>query len=179
MRIAARILIGSVVVTMWSILAYPAPPAALAGRPASALSAGAAQVPFEQAIRDLSSPEVEPRLRTVRMLKDAAYPEAAVPIARLVTDPEDVIQLEAIAAELNIFQARKVITRRRVGLVIEVRTQIAAEAAFEAGPLGLGARPVPPEVLTALRAGSALRVRNARCRTSWCGAPRPAQGGRP
>ena len=50
-------------------------------------------------------PEDEPRLRTVRMLKDAAFPEAAVPLARLVTDPEDAVQLEAIAAELNIFLA--------------------------------------------------------------------------
>src|SRR5207253_1823470 len=40
------------------------------------------------------------------------------------------------------------------GFVIEKRTPIEAEAAFSAGPLVLGARPVPPEVLTALRAAA-------------------------
>ena len=154
MRTAACILVGAAVVTLCSISAAAAPAPRRLPAIVRAAAGMTAQVPFEQAIRDLSSPEVEPRLRTVRMLKDAAYPEAAVPIARLVTDPEDVIQFEAIAAELNIFQARKVMTRRRVGLVIEVRAQIAAEAAFDAGPLGLGARPVPPEVLTALRAAT-------------------------
>ena len=66
-------------------------------------------------------------------------------------DPEDEIQLEAIAAELNIFLAEKIVPQKRVGLVVEVRTKIAAEAAFSAGPLALGATPVPLEVLTALR----------------------------
>ena len=64
------------------------------------------------------------------------------------------MQLEAIAAELNIFLAEKSSRSKRVGLVVEVRKTIAAEAAFSAGPLALGARPVPLEVLTALRAAA-------------------------
>jgi len=109
------------------------------------------QVPFEQAIAGLSSPEPSDRLRAVTLLKAAAYPEAAVPLAKAVLDSVDAIQLEAIAAELNIFLAEKIVPKKRVGLVVEVRTKIAAEAAFSAGPLALGAVPVPVEVLTTLR----------------------------
>ncbi len=61
-----------------------------------------AQIPFEQAEKDLASTDARTRLRTVQMLKEAAYPEAAVPLARLISDPQDEVQLEAIAAELNI-----------------------------------------------------------------------------
>src|SRR5204863_5212102 len=111
-----------------------------------------AQIPFEQAARDLASSDAGLRLRTVQMLKEAAYPEAAVPLARLVADPQDAVQLEAIAAELNIFLAERVVTKKRVGLIVEKRAAIAAEAAFSAGPSALGALPVPLDVLTALRA---------------------------
>jgi HEAT repeat protein len=124
----------------------PAVPAAPA-RPST-------QVPFEQVSQELSSPDPSVRLRAVQLLKDAAYPEAAVPLAKLITDLYDDVQIEAIAAELNIFLAEKVITRKRVGLVIEVRNKIAAEAAFAQGALAIGPRPVPSEVLTALRAAA-------------------------
>ena len=123
-------------------------------------TSGIAQVSFEQAARDLASPDVNVRLRAVRLLKAAAHPEAAVPLAALVTDPRDDVQLEAIAAELNIFLAAKIVPRKRVGLIVEVRNRIAAEAAFSAGPLAIGPRPVPMEVLTALRV--AARSENPR-----------------
>jgi HEAT repeat protein len=113
-----------------------------------------AQVPFEQATRDLSSPDAGTRLRAVRMLKEAAYSEAAVPLAALVTDPDDTVQFEAIWAELNIFLAEKIVQKGRVGLVIEVRNGIAAESAFSGGPFALNGNPVPLEVLTALRAAA-------------------------
>jgi HEAT repeat protein len=120
------------------------------------------QVPFEQAITDLASPDAATRLRTVQMLKDAAYPESAVPLARLVLDGDDVVQLEAIAAELNIFLAQKIVPRKRVGFVVEVRTAVSADAIFTSGPLAVGPRPVPIEVLDALR--TAARDDNPRVR---------------
>ena len=61
-----------------------------ASLPALALSLAMpalAQVPFEQASRDLASADAGARYRAVRMLKDAAYPEAAVPLAPLVRTP--------------------------------------------------------------------------------------------
>lgn len=125
--------------------AFPAPPAspALAG-----------QVSFEEAVRQLSSPDANVRLRTVQILNSGAYPEAAIPLASVVTDPDDSVQLEAIAGELNLFLADKVVTKRRVALVVEVRNSISAEAVFTQGILALNANPVPIEVLTALRAAS-------------------------
>ena len=114
----------------------------------------APQITFEAVSRDLANPDPAARLRAARLLKDAGYPEAAVPLAPLVTDPQDDVQLEAIAAEVNIFLAERVVSRKRLGFVIEVRNQVLAEAAFAAGPLALGSRPVPAEVLTALRAGA-------------------------
>jgi HEAT repeat protein len=111
----------------------------------------AAQVSFEQVVQELSNPDRAVRLRALRLLKDAAYPEAAVPLATLVTFADDELQLEAIAAELNIFLVEQVVTRKHVGLVVEVRNRIAADVAFSKGPLAIGARPVPVEVLTALR----------------------------
>jgi HEAT repeat protein len=123
-------------------------------------SVAVAQVPFDQAVAELSSPEPENRLRAATLLKGAAYPEAALPLAKAVLDAEDAVQFEAIAAELNIFLATKIVPKKRVGLVVEVRTKIAAEAAFSAGPLALGAMPVPLEVLTALR--TAARDNNPR-----------------
>src|SRR5256885_14473788 len=98
----------------------------------------ASQLPFEQATRDLTSSDPGARMRAVQLLKAAAYPEAAVPLARVVTDPEDEIQLEAIAAELNVFLAEKIVPRKRVGFIIEVRNTISAETAFSAGPTVLG-----------------------------------------
>jgi HEAT repeat protein len=119
-----------------------------------AMAAGPAQVTFEQATRDLASPDAATRLRAAQMLREAAYPEAAVPMAALVTDPEGGIRLEAIAAELNIFLAEKIVPRKRLALVIEVRNPIASDVAFSRGPFVLGSHTVPREVLAALRAGA-------------------------
>lgn len=88
------------------------------------------------------------------MLKEAGYPEAAVALAALVTDPVDEVQLEAIAAELNIFLTERIVPRKRIGFVVEVRNQVLAEPAFSSGPLAAGSRPVPGEVLVALRTAS-------------------------
>ena len=66
--------------------------------------------------RGSREPDAGTRLHAVQLLKTAAYPEAAVPLAPLVTDPQDEVQLEAIAAELNIFLAEPVVPRKRVGV---------------------------------------------------------------
>ena len=114
-------------------------------------SVAAADVSFEHATRDLSSSDSSVRLHAAQLLKEPAYLEAAAPLATLVTDPQDDVQLEAIAAEENIFLAEKIVPRPRVGLIIEAMNKIDADSAFSAGPLGIGPRPVPMEVLTALR----------------------------
>ena len=45
-----------------------------------------AQVSFESTVAELSSPDPGKRLKAVQMLKAAAYPEAALPLAPLVLD---------------------------------------------------------------------------------------------
>ena len=122
----------------------------------------APQISFDQAVTDLSSSDTATRLLTVQLLKDAGYPEAAEPLAKMVTDANDAIQLEAIAGELNIFLAEKIVPRRRVGLLVEKREAIAADALFNSGPLAIGPRPVPLVVLDALR--TAARDDNPRVR---------------
>src|SRR4029077_15339606 len=102
--------------------------------------AAAAQV-FEQATRDLASADSGIRLRAAQRLKEAAPLEAAVPLAALVTDPQDDVQFAAIAAEVNIFLADKIVPRKRVALVIELRHKIAADEIFSAGPLAIGPWP--------------------------------------
>jgi HEAT repeat protein len=134
-----QIAVALVAALAWSALAVPSP------------QASPLQLTFEQTAGDLASQDARVRLRAVRLLKDAAYPEAAVPLAAAVLDREDRIQLEAIAAELNIFLAERVTGRRRRGGVVEVRGHLAAESVFAAGRLVLGALPVPLEVLAALR----------------------------
>lgn len=122
-----------------------------------AWSAGAQAQPvvtFEQMVLDLSSEQAGVRLIAATALKQSAYPEAAVPLARAVNDPDDAVQLEAIAGEMNIFLAEKLEPRRRVGLIVEVRNRISAESVFNAGPPAIEPRPVPVEVIAALRSAS-------------------------
>jgi HEAT repeat protein len=119
---------------------------------ALALAAVLAQVPVDRAIRDLGSPDTQVRLNAVRVLKEAAPLEAALPLVPLIGDRDDETQYEAIGAELNIFMAEKVVSKRRVGGVFEVRNRVLAEGAFSAGPLALGAHPVPNQLLSALLA---------------------------
>src|SRR4051812_18871386 len=110
-----------------------------------------AQIPFEEAAKNLTSADPATRLRAVQLLKETTFPEAAIPLAAAVTDPDDAVQFEAIAAELNIFLATPVVPRKRVALVIEKRSAVQAEATFALGASALGGRPVPLQVLTALR----------------------------
>jgi HEAT repeat protein len=118
----------------------------------------AAQVSFEQTVADLKSPDRGKRLRAARLLKEAAYPEAALPLAAAITDSDDPVQREAIAGELNIFLADKVILSQRVAGVIEKRGSLDPDALFAAGPIVTSGRTVPNEVLLALR--TALRDEN-------------------
>jgi HEAT repeat protein len=123
-----------------------------------------AQVPFDDAIKDLSNENPAVRLKTLRALREERYPEAAVPVSNLIIDKEDAIQLQAIAAELDIFLVEKVTSRDGDGEpTVQKRSQQSAEAAFDGGPLVVSLRPVPSEVLNALRV--AAHDENARVAT--------------
>lgn len=115
-----------------------------------ATPAAAQHMAFEDVIRNLRNPDAKVRLSAVQLLREARYPEAVVPIAPLVNDPVNEVQLEAIAAELSFFLVEDVPARRRVALVVEKRTAGRAVAAFDAGPLAAWPRPAPPELVDAL-----------------------------
>src|SRR6185436_14357529 len=76
---------------------------------------------------------------------------------------DDDVQLEAIAAELNIFLAQKIVSKRRVALVVAVRDSTTTASMFAQGPGVLNAVPIPVEVVNALR--TAARDKNPRVAT--------------
>ena len=110
----------------------------------------AQQVRFDDVIRNLRNPDPKVRLASVQLLHESKYPEAIGPIAPLVNDPIDQIQLEAIWAELSFFVTHDVPSKKRLGGVVEVRNPGQAAAAFEMGSLALESRTAPPELIDAL-----------------------------
>jgi HEAT repeat protein len=121
----------------------------------------AQQYTFEEVSSGLKHHDPATRLRAIQILRDADYAEAAVPIAAVLGDADDRVQLAALEAERSLFTARPVPRRRKIGLVVEVRT-VAGGAAAATGQLALKARAVPSEVLTGLAV--ALRDANPRVR---------------
>jgi HEAT repeat protein len=93
-------------------------------------------------------------MKAGRVLRQAACYPAAVPLAALIADPVDDVQLEGIAGEVAIFLNKNATPKRRVGYLIEVRHDVASDA-FWAGPMVAGTgRPAPAEVMAALRAAA-------------------------
>jgi HEAT repeat protein len=124
---------------------------------ASALIAAAAvsalaQAParFEDVVRNLRNPDPKVRISAVRLLRETGYAEAITPLAAVVNDQVNDIQLEAIDAELSYYLVDSVPAKKKVALVVEVRTPGRAPAAFERGPLAVWPKPVPGELVDAL-----------------------------
>src|SRR4029077_8335567 len=89
---------------------------------AAATVAPAQQLRFDDVVRNLRNPDPKARDAAIRLLRDAKYPEAIVPIAPLVLDPVDELQLEAIDAELSFFLPdQDVKGKKMIGHVIEQR----------------------------------------------------------
>lgn len=105
---------------------------------------------FEDVVRNLRNPDPEMRMSAVRLLRDAKYPEALLPMAPLVNDPVNEIQLEVIAAELSFFLVEDVPAKRKVAFFIEVREDGQAPRAFEMGPLAAWPKRAPEELIEAL-----------------------------
>ena len=113
-------------------------------------TAAAQPMAFEDVVRNLRNPDPKIRMSALQLLHDAKYPEAIIPIAALIKDPVNEIQLEAIDAELSFFLADTVTTKSRVAFVVEVRSEGRAAKAFEMGPMVALPKPVPQEVVRAL-----------------------------
>lgn len=116
-------------------------------------SPAARQVRFDDVVRNLRNPDPRARLESIELLRDSKHLEAIEPIAPLVNDPVDEIQLAAIGAELSFYLVEDVSARRRVAFLVEVRHAGRAETAFASGPLAVWPRPVPAALI-----GSLLRA---------------------
>lgn len=109
------------------------------------------QVKYEDVVRNLRNPDAKARLAAIRLLRDARYPEAIAPMAPLVVDAMDDVQLEAIAAELSFFLPdQDVRTKKMIGYVIEKRSSGIAPEAFDLGPLAVWPRQAPAELVDSL-----------------------------
>lgn len=116
-----------------------------------ATAASAQQLRFDDVVRNLRNPDPKAREAAIRLLRDAKYPEAIGPMAALVLDPVDEIQLEAIDAELAFFLPdQDVKSKKMIGHVIEQRKSAVAMAAFDLGPLAVWPRSAPPELVSSL-----------------------------
>ncbi len=113
-------------------------------------SAAAQQARYDDVVRNLRNPDPKVRSSAIRLLRESRYPDSVGPIAALVTDPVDVVQLEAIAAELSLFLVEDIPEKKRVALLVEVRNAAQAPTAFELGPLAVWSLPVPPELVRGL-----------------------------
>ena len=116
----------------------------------AAAPAAAQQARFDDVVRNLRNPDAKVRMSAVRLLREAQYPEAIVPMAPLVNDPVEQIQLETIAAEMSFFMVEKVQERKRIGFLVEMRNRGGAPGAFEMGPLAVWPKPAPPELIREL-----------------------------
>ena len=105
---------------------------------------------FEDVVRNLRNPDQKIRISAVRLLRETGYAEAITPLAAVINDQVNEIQLEAIAAELSFYLVEPVPAKKKVALVVEVRTAGQAPSAFELGPLAVWPKPVPAELVDAL-----------------------------
>ena len=110
----------------------------------------AQQARFDDVVRNLRNPDARARLSSIDMLRESKYLEAIEPIAPLVVDPVDEIQLAAIEAELSFFTVEELGARKRMAFIIERRNSGQAETVFASGPLAVWPRPAPGALLTNL-----------------------------
>jgi HEAT repeat protein len=108
------------------------------------------QVRFDDVVRNLRNPDATARLTSIELLRESKYLEAIEPIAPLVNDPLDEIQLAAIDAELSFYLVEDISPRRRRAFIVEVRNAGRAESAFASGPLAVWPRPVPAALTASL-----------------------------
>ena len=117
----------------------------------SLTAAPAARQPrFDDVVRNLRNPDPKARMSSISMLRESKYLEAIEPIAPLVNDPLDDIQLAAIDAELSFYLVDDVGPRRRLAFIVEVRGAGRAQNAFLSGPLATWPRPVPAALISSL-----------------------------
>jgi HEAT repeat protein len=105
---------------------------------------------FEDVVAELKSPDADVRLGAARQLGAAGHPEAALPLAPLLADPDGRVARAAMYAELGIFLGARMEPERRVARIFEVQRSNPAWRAFEDPWGSMPLRPVPPEIIERL-----------------------------
>ena len=117
----------------------------------SSIAAFAQPAKFEDVVRNLRNPDQKIRVSAVRLLREAGYAEAIGPMAPLVNDPVNEIQLEAIdspswrSSSSSRFRRNSKWPRGRGP---ERRPRPCRPSS--AGPLAVWPKPAPPELIDAL-----------------------------
>jgi HEAT repeat protein len=124
--------------------------AAAAGLVVMATAAGAQNTGLEPYIAELRSSSARARERALEQLGRLGRPDAAVPIAGVLSDPHDGVQAEAINALLGLYTIHADLRQRQWGAGSVGKSATFPELAFEAGPLATLPAAVPAEVLTGL-----------------------------
>jgi HEAT repeat protein len=113
----------------------------------TAAPAFAQKVRLDDVVRNLRNPDPRARMDALETLQEANHFDAIPAIAPLINDPIDDIQLAAIATELSFFTVDDIRARKRVAFFIETRGGGGrAESAFDAGPLAVWPRVIPPQL---------------------------------
>jgi HEAT repeat protein len=107
---------------------------------------------IEPYVAELRNPSARARQRALEQLGRLGRPEAAVPIAAMLADPNDGVQSHAIEALLGLYTVRADLRHRQWGAGSVGKSATFPEMAFEAGPLATLPAVVPVEVLTGLAA---------------------------
>jgi HEAT repeat protein len=124
--------------------------AAAAGMVMLTAVAGAQTTGLEPYVAELRSSSARARERALVQLGRLGRPDAAVPIAGILSDPHDGVQAEAINALLGLYIVHADLRQRQWGAGSVGKSATLPELAFEAGPLATLPAAVPAEVLTAL-----------------------------
>lgn len=126
--------------------------AAAAGIVVMATAAGAQNTGLEPYVAELKNPSARARERALEQLGRLGRPDAAVPIAGVLSDPHDGVQAEAINALLGLYTIHADLRQRQWGAGSVGKSATFSELAFEAGPLATLPAAVPAAVLTGLSA---------------------------
>jgi HEAT repeat protein len=105
---------------------------------------------LEPLLAELRNPSARARTNALERLGELGRPDAAAPIAAMLADGHDGVQIAAINALLNLYIVRADLRQRQWGPGSAGKPATPSEVAFEAGPLATIPAAVPAQVLTGL-----------------------------
>lgn len=130
-----------------SVVAAVIAAAVLAAGPSAAL---AQDVPFETVVAGLRSPDAAARIRSLVLLRQAAYLDAVPAIAPLLGDPDPTVQGAAVETVLSLYAVDVTYTMDVCREIVRQQGATLPLCAFVQGPGATIANLAPPEVVRGL-----------------------------